>query len=90
MAENRSEITFAEVKDSMQLNENEVEEFLIDVIKTRLVRAKISQVRRGYNFFFSGGGVVGGHIFLNPHFLPPPHISILSFLFHFFRLSSEP
>lgn len=43
MAENRSEITFAEVKDSMQLNENEVEEFLIDVIKTRLVRAKISQ-----------------------------------------------
>ena len=47
MAENRSEITFAEVRDSMQLNENEVEEFLIDVIKTRLVRAKISQVRRG-------------------------------------------
>jgi len=43
MAENRSEITFQEVQQSLQLNEEEVEEFLIDVIKTRLVRAKISQ-----------------------------------------------
>jgi len=43
MAENRSEITFSEIRDAMQLNENEVEEFLIEVIKTRLVRAKISQ-----------------------------------------------
>jgi hypothetical protein len=33
-----------EVQQSLQLNEEEVEEFLIDVIKTRLVRAKISQV----------------------------------------------
>jgi hypothetical protein len=32
------------VQQSLQLNEEEVEEFLIDVIKTRLVRAKISQV----------------------------------------------
>ena len=45
MAENRSEITFAEIRDAMQLNEDEVEEFLIEVIKTRLVRAKISQVK---------------------------------------------
>ena len=44
MAENRSEITFPEICSAMQLNENEVEEFLIEVIKTRLVRAKISQV----------------------------------------------
>eukprot|EP00088_Acartia_fossae_P026126 TRINITY_DN2689_c0_g1_i1.p1 TRINITY_DN2689_c0_g1~~TRINITY_DN2689_c0_g1_i1.p1 ORF type:complete len:386 (-),score=90.84 TRINITY_DN2689_c0_g1_i1:230-1387(-) len=43
MAENRSEIPFSEIRDAMQLNEDEVEEFLIDVIKTRLVRAKISQ-----------------------------------------------
>jgi len=43
MAENRSEITFPEICSAMQLNENEVEEFLIEVIKTRLVRAKISQ-----------------------------------------------
>jgi len=43
MAENRSEISFNEIRQAMQLNENEVEEFLIDVIKTRLVRAKISQ-----------------------------------------------
>jgi len=43
MAENRSEISFSEIRQAMQLNENEVEEFLIDVIKTRLVRAKISQ-----------------------------------------------
>jgi hypothetical protein len=32
------------VQQSLQLNEDEVEEFLIDVIKTRLVRAKIAQV----------------------------------------------
>ena len=44
MAENRSEITFAEIKEAMKLQEDEVEEFLIEVIKTRLVRAKISQV----------------------------------------------
>jgi len=43
MAENRSEITFAEIRDAMKMNEDEVEEFLIEVIKTRLVRAKISQ-----------------------------------------------
>lgn len=43
MAENRSEITFDEIREAIQLNDNEVEEFLIEVIKTRLVRAKISQ-----------------------------------------------
>jgi len=44
MAENRSEITFSEVKEAMSLeDQNAVEEFLIEVIKTGLVRAKISQ-----------------------------------------------
>jgi len=43
LAENRSEISFAEIQQSIQIKEDEVEEFLIDVIKTKLVRAKIAQ-----------------------------------------------
>merc|ERR1712080_625512 len=43
LAENRSEISFDEIKHEIKLNESEVEEFLIDVIKTKLVRAKIAQ-----------------------------------------------
>jgi len=43
LAENRSEISFAEIQQSIQIQEDEVEEFLIDVIKTKLVRAKIAQ-----------------------------------------------
>lgn len=43
LAENRSEISFAEIQHSIQISEDEVEEFLIDVIKTKLVRAKIVQ-----------------------------------------------
>lgn len=44
LAENRSEISFAEIQHSIQISgEDEVEEFLIDVIKTKLVRAKIAQ-----------------------------------------------
>merc|ERR1712080_651759 len=43
LAENRSEISFAEIQHSIQISEAEVEEFLIDVIKTKLVRAKIVQ-----------------------------------------------
>jgi len=44
MAENRSEITFSEVKEAMRLEDGSaVEEFLIEVIKTGLVRAKICQ-----------------------------------------------
>lgn len=43
LAENRSEISFAEIQHSIQIKEDEVEEFLIDVIKTKLVRAKIAQ-----------------------------------------------
>merc|ERR1712032_1775310 len=43
LAENRSEVSFAEIQHSIQIGEDEVEEFLIDVIKTKLVRAKIAQ-----------------------------------------------
>jgi len=43
LAENRSDISFAEIQHSIQIKEDEVEEFLIDVIKTKLVRAKIAQ-----------------------------------------------
>ena len=44
MAENRGEIPLAEICQTLDIPENEVEDFLIDAIKTRLVRAKISQV----------------------------------------------
>jgi translation initiation factor 3 subunit M len=43
MAENRSEIPMAEMCTTLDIPENEIEDFLIDAIKTRLVRAKISQ-----------------------------------------------
>jgi len=43
MAENRGEIPMAELSQNLDIPENEIEDFLIDVIKTRLVRAKISQ-----------------------------------------------
>jgi len=43
LAENRSEITFEEIQSSIQISEEEVEQFLIDVIKTKLVRAKLAQ-----------------------------------------------
>jgi len=43
MAENRGEIPLAEICQTLDIPENEVEDFLIDAIKTRLVRAKISQ-----------------------------------------------
>ena len=45
MAENRGEIPLAEICQTLDIPENEVEDFLIDAIKTRLVRAKISQVK---------------------------------------------
>ena len=47
MAENRGEIPLAEICQTLDIPENEVEDFLIDAIKTRLVRAKISQVKKG-------------------------------------------
>jgi translation initiation factor 3 subunit M len=43
LAETKSEIRFGEIQQHMQISEAEVEEFLIDVLKTKLVRAKIDQ-----------------------------------------------
>jgi len=43
LAETRSEIKFGEIQHHMQINESEVEDFLISVLKTKLVRAKIDQ-----------------------------------------------
>ena len=43
LAENRSEISFSEVQQEMQLGEDEGEGFIIDVLKTKLVKAKMSQ-----------------------------------------------
>jgi len=45
IAETQSEISFKEIQKSMQIEEGEVEEFLIDLLRTRLVRAKIDQPR---------------------------------------------
>ena len=39
----RSEITFEEIQTSIQIEEEEVEEFMMDVITTKLVRAKLAQ-----------------------------------------------
>ena len=46
LAETRSEIKFGEIQHHMQINESEVEEFLINVLKTKLVRAKIDQANQ--------------------------------------------
>lgn len=43
LAETRNEITFGEIQQNMQFGENEVEDFLIELLKTKLVRAKIDQ-----------------------------------------------
>jgi len=41
LAETQSEISFPEIQKHMQINEDDVEDFLIDLLRTRLVRAKI-------------------------------------------------
>lgn len=44
IAETQSQISFAEIQKHMQMDgEGDVEEFLIDLLRTRLVRAKIDQ-----------------------------------------------
>lgn len=43
LAETRNEINFGEIQQNMQLGDNEVEDFLIELLKTKLVRAKIDQ-----------------------------------------------
>merc|ERR1712004_255977 len=46
LAETKSEITFGEIQKELQMSEAEVEEFLIDVLNTKLVRAKIDQANQ--------------------------------------------
>jgi len=43
IAETQSEISFSEIQKHLQIGDSEVEEFLIDLLRTRLVRAKIDQ-----------------------------------------------
>jgi len=45
MCENRKEMDFGLIQDEMQLDKDEVEEFIIDVLKTRAVRARIDQIQ---------------------------------------------
>ena len=52
LAETKSEIRFGEIQQHMQISEAEVEEFLIDVLKTKLVRAKIDQGNQVRYFIF--------------------------------------
>lgn len=49
LAENRSEISFHEIQQAMQLGEGEVEGFIIDVLKTKLVKAKMNQGEKFVN-----------------------------------------
>jgi len=46
LAESKKEISFDEVKTDLQLTDDEVEPFIIDVLKTKLVRAKIDQLNQ--------------------------------------------
>ena len=50
LAETKSEITFGEIQKELQMSEAEVEEFLIDVLNTKLVRAKIDQSNQVFMF----------------------------------------
>ncbi|KAJ8878328.1 hypothetical protein PR048_018905 [Dryococelus australis] len=46
LAEGNSEMSFETVQQELQLREDEVEDFIIDVLKTKLVRARMDQVAR--------------------------------------------
>jgi translation initiation factor 3 subunit M len=46
LAESNPEMTFEQLTDELQINENEVESFIIEVLKTKLVRARIDQGSR--------------------------------------------
>ncbi|XP_063232946.1 eukaryotic translation initiation factor 3 subunit M [Bacillus rossius redtenbacheri] len=46
LAEGNSEMTFDTVQQELQLEEDEVESFIIDVLKTKLVRARMDQAAR--------------------------------------------
>jgi translation initiation factor 3 subunit M len=46
MSESQKEMSFETIKSELQLQEDEVESFIIDILKTRLVKAKIDQLNR--------------------------------------------
>nr|QBH73914.1 eukaryotic translation initiation factor 3 subunit M [Carausius morosus] len=46
LAEGNSEMSFETVQQELQLEEDEVESFIIDVLKTKLVRARMDQAAR--------------------------------------------
>jgi len=46
LAENKSTVTFGEIQQHLQINDADVEDFLIDLLKTKLVRAKIDQANQ--------------------------------------------
>lgn len=46
MSETQKEMNFDTIRNELQLNEDEVEGFVIDILKTRLVKAKIDQLNR--------------------------------------------
>ncbi|RUS74218.1 hypothetical protein EGW08_018024 [Elysia chlorotica] len=45
MCENRTEMDFSLIQEEMQLEKDQVEEFVIDVLKTKAVRARIDQIQ---------------------------------------------
>lgn len=46
LAESNPEMTFQQLQDELQIDENEVEPFIIEVLKTKLVRARMDQKAR--------------------------------------------
>jgi len=46
MAETKKEIAFQSIQEELQISEDKVEEFIIDVLRTKLVRAKVDQVNK--------------------------------------------
>ena len=46
LAESNSEMTFQQLQDELQIKEEEVEPFIIEVLKTKLVRARMDQRAR--------------------------------------------
>ncbi|XP_059148574.1 eukaryotic translation initiation factor 3 subunit M-like [Physella acuta] len=45
MCENRKEMDFSVIQEEMQLEKDQVEEFVIDVLKTKAVKARIDQIQ---------------------------------------------
>ncbi|RWS08227.1 eukaryotic translation initiation factor 3 subunit M-like protein [Dinothrombium tinctorium] len=46
IAETKKELSFENIQEELQLQPNEVEGFIIDVLRTKMVRAKIDQLNR--------------------------------------------